>query len=133
MIILPMNVLSKGMSFKYLYINYPQIYNLIITLIAATVGGVMSVAAYVFSLFVRQGKVFILLFSFIVFEIFSTIDTVLVSMASKGKCYLHDINFKLYVHLYTFTGRKKLYIYFISDAKFCYSGDFGSKKKNKGR
>lgn len=45
----------------------------------------------------------------------------------------HDINFKLYVHLYTFTGRKKLYIYFISDAKFCYSGDFGSKKKNKGR
>lgn len=109
---LAMNVLSKGMSFKYLYINYLQIYNLIITLIAATVGGVMSVAAYVFSLFVRQGKVFILLFSFIVFEIFSTIDTVLVSMASKGKCYLMT-SILNYMSTCTHSQAGKNYIYIL--------------------
>ena len=72
----------------------------------------MSVAAYVFSLFVRQGKVFILLFSFIVFEIFSTIDTVLVSMASKGKCYLMT-SILNYMSTCTHSQAGKNYIYIL--------------------
>lgn len=65
-----------------------------------------------FSLFVRQGKVFILLFSFIVFEIFSTIDTVLVSMASKGKCYLMT-SILNYMSTCTHSQAGKNYIYIL--------------------
>ena len=60
----------------------------------------------------RQGKVFILLFSFIVFEIFSTIDTVLVSMASKGKCYLMT-SILNYMSTCTHSQAGKNYIYIL--------------------
>lgn len=83
-----LKTISKGFILKKLYINYPQFYNVAITISASIIAGVMSVATYTFSLIVRKNRIFIFLFSYIFFQLFAMIDSVLYSRWSETNVYI---------------------------------------------
>lgn len=80
--------ISKGIVLKNLYINFPQIYNVMITILASIIAGIMSVATYCFSLIIRKNRIFIFLFSFIFFQLFAMIDSVLYDRWSESDVYV---------------------------------------------
>lgn len=79
---------SKGIVLKKLYVDYPQIYNIVITILASIIAGVMSIATYTFSLIIRKSRIFIFLFSYIFFQLFAMIDSVLYDRWDEVNAYI---------------------------------------------
>ncbi len=79
---------SKGIVLKKLYVDYPQIYNIAITILASIIAGVMSIATYTFSLIIRKSRIFIFLFSYIFFQLFAMIDSVLYDRWDEVNAYI---------------------------------------------
>ncbi len=79
---------SKGIVLKKLYVDYPQIYNIAITILASIIAGIMSIATYTFSLIIRKSRIFIFLFSYIFFQLFAMIDSVLYDRWDEVNAYI---------------------------------------------
>ena len=79
---------SKGIVLKKIYVDYPQIYNIVITILASIIAGVMSIATYTFSLIIRKSRIFIFLFSYIFFQLFAMIDSVLYDRWDEVNAYI---------------------------------------------
>ena len=80
--------LLKGITLKKLYIDFPQLFNIVITIFAGITAGIMSVTAYTFSIVIRKNRMFIFLFSYIFFQFFAMINSVLYSSWSEKNIYI---------------------------------------------
>lgn len=81
-------VLSKGFMMKGVYINHPQLHNLLFAMLSAIVSGVMAMLAYAFSIFIRKGRLFIFFMMYIFFQIFSMADSVLFDKWDEVNAYV---------------------------------------------
>lgn len=81
-------VISKGYILKGLFINHPQIHNLLFAVLAGIVAGIMSMLAYAFSIFITKSRLFIFFLMYIFFQAFSMIDSVLFDAWDVGITYV---------------------------------------------
>jgi len=81
-------VLWKGFVMKGLYINHPQLHNVLFAILAAVVSGIMSMLAYAFSILVRKGRLFIFFIMYVFFQIFSMIDSVMFDKWDESNTYV---------------------------------------------
>lgn len=68
------NAISGGALLKHLAIDQPQLRNIIISLWAAIVSGVISCFFYGISLLVKRGSIWILMISYLFFQFFVMLD-----------------------------------------------------------
>lgn len=68
------NTISGGALLKHLAIDQPQLRNIIISLWAAVVSGVISCFFYGISLLVKRGSIWILMISYLFFQFFVMLD-----------------------------------------------------------
>lgn len=82
------HVISKGYMLKSLYINHPQLHNLLFALLSGVVSGIMSMLAYAFSIFIRKSRLFIFFLMYVFFQIFSMMDSVMFDNWSDVNVYV---------------------------------------------
>lgn len=81
-------VWSKGYLLKGMFVNHPQLYNVLFALLSGGVAGIMSMLAYAFSLFVKKGRLFIFFLVYLFFQIFSMIDSVMFNRWDETNTYV---------------------------------------------
>lgn len=81
-------VLSKGYMLKELYINYPQLHNVLFALLSGVVAGIMAMLAYAFSIFIKKSRLFIFFLMYLFFQIFTMVDSVMYDNWSEETTYV---------------------------------------------
>lgn len=81
-------VISKGYILKNIYINNPQLHNVLFAMLSGLIAGVMSMLAYAFSIFIKKSRLFIFLMMYIFFQIFAMIDSVLFERWDEANAYI---------------------------------------------
>ena len=89
-------VLSKGYMLKELYINYPQLHNMLFALLSGLVAGIMAMLAYAFSIFIKKSRLFIFFLMYLFFQIFVMVDSVVYDNWSEETTYV-CVNLVTYV------------------------------------
>jgi hypothetical protein len=81
-------VLYKGFILKNLFVNHPQLYNVLFAILSGFTAGIMSMLAYAFSMFIKKSRLFIFLMMYILFQAFAMLDSVLVDRWDETTIYV---------------------------------------------
>lgn len=69
------NTIAHGAFFKYLFIDHPQINNLLVAIVSGFILGLIACLFYSISLLVKRGSIWLLLASYLTFQVFHVFDS----------------------------------------------------------
>jgi hypothetical protein len=97
---------SSGIPFKWLYIYYPQWYNVLYSFFFSCVAGVLGAFVFSISFFIKKFNVFLVLPLFLLTYILNKIDIVIIN---RAKTYI-NVNIHPYIMVKSEHGKSLFYI-----------------------